>query len=152
PPSACSARMTRAETSPRFAIRTRENTVLLERVERLGERRLEVEERLAELDGLPVLDVDDANDALDLGLHLVHQLHRLEDAERLADPDGVALFHEGGRAGLRRSIERADHRRLDAYRAVRGGLRWCLLARGSGSRGRRRGRHGLFGAPDRDAR
>ena len=87
-------------------------------VERASEGGLEVEERLAELDGLAVLDVDLADDALDLRLDLVHQLHRLEDAERLAGRHGVALLDEGRRARLRGAVEGADHRRLDAERAV----------------------------------
>ena len=56
---------------------------------------------LAVLDRLAVLDVDRADDALDLGLDLVHQLHRLEDAERLARRDRVALLDERRRARLR---------------------------------------------------
>src|SRR5690242_10345087 len=45
---------------------------------------LELEQQLSELDGGRVLGVHSAHDALDLRLHLVHELHRLEDAERLA--------------------------------------------------------------------
>ena len=49
-----------------------------------------------------------------LRLDLVHQLHRLEDAERLPGRDRVALLDERRRARLRRAVEGADHRRLDA--------------------------------------
>src|SRR5258707_15718075 len=108
-PSSCSARMTRTAISPRFATRTRSNT--LER-RRAGER-LEVEQHLSELDRLPVVDVDRAHDGLESGLDLVHQLHRLEDAERLSRCDDVPDLDEGRRARLGGPVERADHRRLD---------------------------------------
>src|SRR5438105_11785515 len=91
-----------------------------DRVERPAGEWLEVEQRLPELDRLRVVDVDRAHDRLELGLDLVHQLHRLEDAERLALGDDVADLDEGGRARLRRAVERADHRRLDPNDAVRG--------------------------------
>src|SRR5437588_6727254 len=86
-----------------------------------GRDRLELEEQLAELDGLGVAHVDRAHDAGRIGLDLVHELHRLENAERLSGRDGVALLHEGRRARLRRAVEDPDHRRLDAEVAVRGG-------------------------------
>ena len=53
--------------------------------DRLGVGRLELEEQLAELDGLAALDVDRLHPALLLGLELVEELHRLEQAQRLAD-------------------------------------------------------------------
>src|SRR4029450_9879151 len=90
----------------------------LKRVQGPREHRLEVEERLAELDGLPILDVDRADNALDLGLDLVHQLPRLEDAERLAGCDYVADLDERRRTRLRRPVKDADHRRLDSDRPV----------------------------------
>src|SRR5439155_260023 len=110
----CRARMTRTAISPRFATRTRSNTV-----ERNARDRLELEQELAELDRLCVVDVDRANDPLALGLDLVHQLHRLEDAERLPGTDRVADLDERRRVGLRRAVEGADHRRLDPDEAVR---------------------------------
>src|SRR3989442_8242330 len=115
-PSSCRARMTRTATSPRFAMSTRENK--LERVQRPGDRGLEVEERLPELHGLAVLDMDRPDEAFDVGLHLVHQLHRLEDAEGLARSDRVALFDERRRARLRRSVEGPDHRGFHANHPV----------------------------------
>src|SRR5688500_4724254 len=111
-PSACSARITRTATSPRFATRTRLN-------KRPARERLELEQQLAELDGLAVLDVDRPDDPLGLRLDLVHQLHRLEDAERLPRRDRVALLDEHRCARLRRPVEGADHRRLDAHETVR---------------------------------
>src|SRR5215211_5660407 len=116
-PSSWRPRITRTATSPRFAIRTR-----LKGIQRAGENGLEVEERLAVLDGLTVLDVNRADDALDLRLHLVHELHRLEDAERLARRDSVTLLDERGRARLRRPVKGADHRSLDANPPVAGRL------------------------------
>ena len=61
--------------------------------------RLELEQQLPVLDRLGVLGVDPADDPLLLGLDLVHQLHRLEDAERLPDADRVALLDERRRPG-----------------------------------------------------
>src|SRR2546423_15475836 len=77
-PSSCSARMTRTATSPRFATRTR-----LKRIERPAVQRLELAEELAELHGLGVVDGDRPYAPLDIGLHLVHEHHRLADAEPL---------------------------------------------------------------------
>jgi hypothetical protein len=51
--------------------------------ERPAVERLELEQQLAVLDGLRVGDVDPPDDRLDLRLHLVHQLHRLQDAQNL---------------------------------------------------------------------
>src|SRR5439155_17691430 len=45
--------------------------------------------------------------------HLVHELHRLDDPDRLAGVDRVPLFHERRSAGLRGAVERADERGLD---------------------------------------
>src|SRR5712691_305884 len=160
--------MTRTAISPRLATRTRENIsgppggILvppgaamppegsLDSVERDADDRLELEQKLAELDRLGILDVDRADDALDVGLDLVHQLHRLEDAERLTRGDGVALLDERRRAGLRGTVEGADHRRLDPDEAVRfrGDRGECLLG---GGRERRRRGLALLGAADGDA-
>ncbi len=100
--------------------------------------------------------MDDPDDTLDLGLHLVHQLHRLQDAERLAGSHCVAFLDERRRTRLRRPVEGADHRRLDANPAVGRGLRrsrglrlGSRFRRGAGGLGRR---HGLFGAPHGDTR
>ena len=46
-------------------------------------------------------------------LDLVHHLHRLDDAEHLADPDFLAHLDEGLRAGRGRAVEGADHGRRD---------------------------------------
>ena len=69
--------------------------------------------------GWRVLDVDPPDDRLDVGLHLVHELHRLEDAECLPGRDDVALLDEGRCTRLRRAVEGSDHRRLDPDETVR---------------------------------
>src|SRR5215467_13923246 len=82
-PSSWSARITRTAISPRFATSTRSNIV-----DALDGRRsedgLELEQKLAVLDRLPVLRVDRVDHARVLGLQLVEELHRLENAEHLA--------------------------------------------------------------------
>ena len=97
-PSSCSARITRTAISPRFATSTRSNTFVLDGGRR--QDRLDLEQELAVLDRLGVLDVDRADDACGLGLQLVEELHRLEDAQHLSGNDGVADVDEGGRPGL----------------------------------------------------
>src|SRR5215210_449052 len=109
--------MTRTATSPRFATRTRLNSI-----ERPAQRRLDLEQQLAELHRVAVRRMHLPHDAVELGLDLVHQFHRLEDAERLPGGDGRSLLDKGWRAGAGRSVERPDHRRLDAYDAIRGGF------------------------------
>src|SRR3954453_20733341 len=122
-PSSCSARMTRTAISPRFATRTRENIATgrpaSQRIERTPYDGLQLEEQLAELHRLRVLDVDRAHDPVDVRLHLVHELHRLEDAECLARADRLTFLHERWCSRLRCAVERADHRGLDANQAVR---------------------------------
>src|SRR5258708_19107368 len=71
------------------------------------------EKGLAVLDRLTVLDEDRLHAARSVGLDLVHELHRLDDA------DGVALLHrlphfdEHLGVGRGRALESAHHRRLD---------------------------------------
>src|SRR5918993_1489536 len=114
--SSCSARITRTATSPRLATRTRLNGI-----ERPPQHRLDLEQKLSELDWVAVGDVDLADDAVEVGLDLVHELHRLEDAERLAGKDRRSLLHERRRSGRGRPVEGPDHRRLHANDSV-GGL------------------------------
>src|SRR3990170_7202601 len=121
-PSSRQARMTRTAISPRLAMRMRPNIGRLQRVERAPVDGLELEEELSVLDRLGVLDADRLDDGVDLGLDLVEELHRLKHAERLAGSDRVADLDEGWRPGLRRPVEDADHRRLDADDAVLAGL------------------------------
>src|SRR6185312_15665730 len=97
-PRSWQARTIRTAASPRFAIRTRFSIAAgrgrgrapLRRglppahaCRRRGSHRLELEERLPVLDRLRVLHQDAADDPGVVGLVLVEQLHRLEDAERL---------------------------------------------------------------------
>ena len=59
------------------------------------------EEPLAVLHGLAILDVALDDLAFVLGGDLVHQLHRLDDAEHLVFADRVTDFDEGGSIGVR---------------------------------------------------
>src|SRR5215510_5195295 len=142
--SSCSARITRTAISPRFATSTRSNTSSSDRW--WSEDGLELEQQLAVLDGLPVLDVDRADDSLGLRLELVEELHGLEDAENLSGNDGVADVDERRSSRGRSAIEDTDHRRLDTRDAVRRARRDArslgavgIDARGDGQRQRGRG-------------
>ena len=83
--------------------------------------------------------MDRPHRARNLGLELVEELHGLDQAQRLVREDGVADVHEYGCPRARRAVEDADHRRLDADRAVQSE---SLLRRGldgfSGRDGRER--------------
>ena len=84
-----------------------------------------------------------------VGLDLVHELHRLDDAQRLSFRHAVAHLDEGLRAGRRRAVERAHHRALDDV-AFRDGRR--RLGRRRGRRRTGRGnRHHLRHRGDRNA-
>src|SRR5690606_33786109 len=97
-PSSRQAMITRSAISPRLAIRIFLNM------------RLDGEETLAVLDRLAVLNVALHDLAVDLGVDLVHQLHRLDDAEHLPFLDDVADLGEGPRARFRRTIEGTNDR------------------------------------------
>src|SRR5690348_14040902 len=105
-PSSRHARWMRSAISPRLAIRTLSNS-LSEPLKAMSGNQ---EQRLAEFDGLAVLGEDRLDRAAGVGLDLVHQLHRLDDAKRVALSDAVADFDERRAAWRRRPIERADHR------------------------------------------
>src|SRR4051812_15193957 len=100
--------MTRRAISPRLAMRT------LEIIVGSGANR---EELLAVLDRLSVLRIDADDRSVDVRLDLVHQLHRLDDAEDLPLRDAVADVHERFGFGVRRAVERADDRRFDDVEA-----------------------------------
>src|SRR4029450_6224140 len=70
-------------------------------------------ERLTELHRLPILDQDLLHDARLVGLDLVHELHRFDDAQGVAGLPGAAGLDERFGARRRRAIEGADHRALD---------------------------------------
>src|SRR5215510_7796777 len=127
-PSSRQAEMIRSAISPRLAMR-----IFLNIAARLG-READREELLAVLDGLPVARVDRDDLALDVGLDLVHELHRLDDAEDLPLADPGADLGERLRLGRRRSVEGSDDRRGDD---VDVGLLGLFLLRRR--RGRRQG-------------
>src|SRR5437764_1256339 len=79
---------------------------------------IDPEERLPVLDGLRVGGENLGHDSRDLGLDLVHDLHRLDDAEYLPFRD--ARTHRDVRLGARlgRGIEGPYHGRLDVVAAV----------------------------------
>src|SRR6266545_188673 len=131
-PSSRQARATRSAISPRFAIRTFWNTCA-PALHLVG---VEEHERLLELHPLAVgrRDLGDLPGAV--GVYLVHQLHRLDDADDLPLVDRVALLDERLRPRLRRAIEGAHERREDRVPVV--DLRRRLVLGGcSGSRVRR---------------
>src|SRR4051794_37149474 len=94
----------RSAISPRLAIRIFLN---------MASGWLDREQALAVLHGLPVLDVGLYELPVAVGGDLVHEFHRLDDAEDLSLPDRLPDVHEGLGARLRRSVERTDNRGLD---------------------------------------
>src|ERR1051325_7229774 len=90
------ARITRSAISPRLAISTFLNMIGLFRLSSRGD----LEQRLAILDRGAVLDEDRDDRAGDVGLDLVHQLHRLDDAQHLPLVDLVVERHVVRRVGV----------------------------------------------------
>src|SRR5258708_4716003 len=90
---------------------------------------LDGEQPFAVLRRLAVLHVRAHDFSLVLGRDLIHQLHRLDDAETLTLLLPLADLDEGGRAGLGTAVESADdrgfdHGQLDRLRlVVRNGVR-----------------------------
>src|SRR5919201_3706899 len=74
---------------------------------------IDPEEDLPVFDGLRVLGEDLLHHARVFRLDLVHDLHCFDDAERLAFLYAFADGHIGLGSGLRRTVERSYHRRLD---------------------------------------
>src|SRR5688572_28460273 len=95
------ARWMRSAISPRLAIRILPNISA------------EDEKRLAVLHRLAVLDEDRLHHAGGVGLDLVHELHRLDDADRVALLHRLPDLDERLGIGRRRAVKGADHRRLD---------------------------------------
>src|SRR5678815_5140515 len=85
-PSSRHARMIRRAISPRLAMRIFLN---------IASGGLDPEQRLTELHWLAVLHQDLGDLPRLVGLDLVHQLHRLDDAEDLALPHHRAHLDEG---------------------------------------------------------
>src|SRR5690606_20460474 len=102
-PSSRQARRMRRAISPRLAMRIFSNMAAS----------ADHEQGLAVLDRLAVLDQDGLDHAAGVGLDLVHQLHRLDDAQALAAGDLLAELDQRLRARCAGAVEGADHRRLD---------------------------------------
>src|SRR5215471_21870070 len=98
-PSSRHARWMRRAISPRFAIRILPN---IDGPSADHEQRLTVFHRLA------VFDQDLLDFAGDLGLDLVEQLHRFDDAQRVAGLHGLADFDERIGSRARRAIKGAN--------------------------------------------
>src|SRR4051812_28373103 len=114
-PSSLHAVMTRTAISPRLAIR-----IFLKRTD--GKQSLPVLHRLA-VQNEPALD-----DARVIGLDLVHELHRFDDAEDFPGLDALADRNERRGARRGRLVEGADNRRLDEDEVGIGGLLGLLAA------------------------
>src|SRR5918994_6809388 len=99
-PSSRQARRMRSPISPRLAMTTLSSTGAL----------LDREQWLAELDRFAILGKNGDDLAGALAFDLVHHLHRLDDAEHLADADLLAHLDEWLRARRGRGVESADHR------------------------------------------
>ena len=87
----------RADDAQRDLAAVRDEDLLEQRA--LAQLLRDFEELLAELDGLAVLGEDLDDRARALGLDLVHQLHRFDDAERLAFADRAPTSTNGGASG-----------------------------------------------------
>src|SRR5262245_4397746 len=98
--------MTRSAISPRLAIRIFLN--MIAGVARLGSP--DGEQPLAVLDRLAVLDVHAHDLTVVLGRDLVHQLHRLDDAEDLIFLHALANLDKRGSTGLRGGVKGSDDR------------------------------------------
>src|SRR6267143_1260169 len=92
------------------------------------------EEDLPEFDRLRVLHAHFLDDSADLGLDLVHDLHRFDDAHHLPHVHAAPDLHVGLCPGLGRRIKRPDHGRFDLEQ---------LGAGGGGGGGRRAAGRGL---------
>src|SRR5437762_879323 len=96
------ARITRSAISPRLAISTFLNMARASHGD--------LEQRLAVLDRRAVVDEDRRDRPGDIGLDLVHQLHRLDDAKHMALVDLVVDRDVVRRVGVGPSVERTDER------------------------------------------
>src|SRR3954465_15478918 len=88
------ARITRSAISPRLAIKTFLN------IARSSELNRDLEQRLAVLHRRAVIDEDGDDLAGDVRLDLVHQLHRLDDAQHLPLVDLVVQRDVVRRVGV----------------------------------------------------
>src|SRR3954449_12444570 len=99
-PSSRAVRMIRTAISPRLA--TSSFTA--------AASRLEQEEQLPELGRVGVLEADRPHHPALVRDDLVEELHRLDQAERVAGLDALALLDEGRLVGRGAPVEGADHR------------------------------------------
>src|SRR5262245_55639355 len=127
-PSSLQARMIRKAISPRLAMRIRLN---------ISAARVDLEQRLVELDRFTVLAEDGGDLAADFGGNLVEDLHRFNDANDRRGIDAIADFDERLGLGIGPRVERANHRALDD-RDVRALGRRRLGRRSGASRRSRR--------------
>src|SRR6476660_7992221 len=94
-PSSRHARWIRSAISPRLAIRILSNSLSgLATAMPAPVPLFDDEQRLSVLDGLAVLGEDRLDRAARVGLDFVHQLHRLDDAQRVALRHDVADLDE----------------------------------------------------------
>src|SRR5262245_362043 len=128
-PSSCAVRITRTAISPRLA--TSSFTA--------AASRLEQEQQLAELGRVRILEADGPHHPGLLGDDLVEELHRLDQAERLARLDPLALLDERGLVRGGAPVEGADHRARDPDEPV---LAVAVAGRAAAARG---GAHRLAG-------
>src|SRR5688572_1153362 len=97
------------------------------------------EEHLAIFDGVRVLGEYFLDDAIEFGFDLVHDLHRLDDAEDLSLRNPVPHAEVRPRSRLWSRVVRSDHRRLHLEISwlrsfgSRRRRRWSRNSRGSGS-------------------
>src|SRR5882762_4396898 len=101
-PNSRQARRMRSAISPRLAMTT---------FSIMWSPLFDDEQRLAELDRLPVLGEYRGDASRLVRFDLVHHLHGLDDAKNLADLDFGADFDERLCAGRGGRVVRADHRR-----------------------------------------
>src|ERR1044071_6765424 len=88
---------------------------------------IDPEENLAELYGLGVFHAHFADDSAEFGFDFVHDLHRLDNADRLPRADAGSYLDVGIGSRLRGGIEGPHHRRLDLFEpATRRRGAWCL--------------------------
>src|SRR5689334_9366339 len=106
--------MTRRAISPRLATRIFLN-IVFEREGPLSSR-LDREQSLAVLDRLAVLGKHLHDLSGDVRLDLVHELHRLDDAENLVLLDAVSRRSERRRLRRSRAVERSDDRRQNVVK------------------------------------
>src|SRR6185312_9088556 len=117
---------------------------------------LDRKQRLPVLHRLTGVHIDLHNLAGEIALNLVHQLHRLDDAQHLAVRHPVSESHKRVRIRRRRCIERSHNRRLHNMRSrLRPSLHRRSSSRSSNggrSRQRRGNRHRSLRGNGRSAR